>query len=490
MSRAERVALALIATLVFARSALLRVDYDEDIDALRFRLAVERFDVASLRPHTPYYPVYVALAKLVALLGASPRAALGLVGALAAAGVVVATSLLARELLGRRAGVVAALLAAASPFLSLLAGKLLSDAAGVAIFTLALWLVARARRAAREGSSPSELRTAAIVLLGVALGVRLSYFPIALACAAVIAIDEGGGRAWIARARDLAAGVALWLLPLVLIGGPRALVRTTWIQGAGHFTRWGGSVITVPSPIDRAYGVAWGLWANVLGGAWIDAPAIRWIAAPITITLLVVAAGRLDRARAWARENPEIAASAAAYVAWAALGQNIANKPRHWAPLAPLLIVAMSAGAARLIDRGRAYGALAGALSLAWLVDGYALLRAHVAPSPAAAIVAFLRDGGEAGRVVITCDLARMIAEGAKGRPTIDAASEAELLRAIEASSDGARVTSECLTRAATSALEARGFVVREVFSRPRSRYVDSLWPRLALVDVRRAVTP
>ena len=483
MSRRERIAILVLAVIALALRCAFLIDHDEDIDALRFRLAVERFDVAELRPHAPYYPVYVVAAKLCAALGASPHGALGVVGAVSGAILVVATALLAREALGPRAALLAALLAVTSPFLWLLSERLLSDAAGAAVFTTALWLAVRARRVAAEGGPASQLRTASMLMFGVALGVRLSYFPIAIACAAVVAIEEGGGRAWVARARDLGAGVATWLVPLVVIGGPRALVKTTWIQATGHFTRWGGSVLTVPSPLHRARGAAWGLWANVLGGAWIDAPAWRWVAAPIVIALLVIAARRAGNVRSWARRHPEIAASAALYFAWALLGQNTAHKPRHWAPLAPLFLVALAAGADRLLDRRRAWAAAIVLLLAEQVVDGAALARSHVAPSPAAAIVRFLRDGGEPGRAVITCDLGRMIHDGAPARSVIHAATEADLERAIDAPG-GALVTSECLARSRI----ARG--TRVVFSRPRSRYVGALWKDLALVRVERSVSP
>jgi hypothetical protein len=100
----RRDAAGLAALVVFALVLRLafRIDYDEDIDALRFALGVVRFDAAELRPHAPFYPVYVALAKVGLTFGASPRAALGCVGALAGAVVVGATALLGRETLGRR----------------------------------------------------------------------------------------------------------------------------------------------------------------------------------------------------------------------------------------------------------------------------------------------------------------------------------------------------------------------------------------------------
>ncbi|MFT3766058.1 MAG: hypothetical protein QM820_11160 [Minicystis sp.] len=477
--RRDAIAIVALFTVALILRIALRIDHDEDIDALRFRLGVERFSVAELRPHAPYYPVYVATAKVAVLLGAAARGALAIVGALAGAALVVITALLSYEILGRRAAFVAGALALASPFLWLSSEKLLSDMTGAAVYTAALWLCARARR--RPDRAPM-LRTAALVLLGVGLGVRLSYFPIAIACLVVIARVEGGGRAWLTRVRDLATGVVPWLVPLVIVGGARALVTMTLMQGTGHFTRWGGSAITVSSPSARIYGVVWGLWANVLGGAWIDAPAARWIAAPVIVVMLAFA---MTRVRAAIARQPEIVIAAGAYFVWAVLGQNTAYKPRHFLPLAPLAIVAMAAGEREMARRWpRLATATTAVLGLQWITDGAVLARAHRDLSPAAAVVAHLRDTADA-RAVITADLGRMIAEGAPGRVVIDGRTPAAIAEAAaSAGPGGVLMTSEALSADVVRALTDRGLRTRVVFTRPRSRYVDSLWNELALVVI------
>lgn len=519
--RRELLELAALTAAALASRLLFRIDHDEDIDALRFALGVERFDVGELRPHAPYYPVFVAAAKGLALLGATPRAALALVSAASGAATVAFTALLARDVAGPRAAVFAGVLALASPFLWLSSEKLLSDMAGTATVTAALWLCARARRlrgaqiaapaapldTAAEARA-ARTRTWALVLLGVGLGVRLSYFPFALACLAVIARGEGGRLAWLARGRDLAAGALAWLVPLVLIATPRDLVATTWVQGLGHFTRWGGTAITVSSPLDRLRGVIWGIWANGLGGAWPDAPAARWLGAPLLIALLAAGALRvasLRRAARALREQPELWASAFAYFLWALLGQNIAYKPRHWLPLVPLLLVAMAAGAAALSAarpaaegapgrralRGAAPFAVVAALAAQWLADAISLARQHQAPSPAAAIVRFLRDAGAPPRPVLTRDLERMIQEGAPGRPPVRVRDDAALVRGVEqAGPGGALITSEALSQEARDALAGRGYTIAIRFALPRSRYVDALWSDLALLEALPAGPP
>jgi hypothetical protein len=484
--RLEVKALLALLLAAFALRFIYRIDYDEDIDSLRFALAVEHFDVASLRPHAPFYPVYIALAKVLALFVGSPHEALGLLGALSGALTVVFCALLGREVVGARAGWVAGLLALASPFLWLSSEKCSSDITGTAFVTAGLFCAAKARRAASRELAHA-LRTTALIVLGLGLGARLSYFPFAIGCLVAIAAEEGRLRAFAARLRDLLVGIVVWLVPLIVVAGAGPLVVQTRIQALGHFTRWGGSVLTVSSPTERLYGLVWGAWANVLGGAWPDAPRLRWLGAPILVALLVFALRSAFPLRAVARRHPEIVISSLLYLGWAALGQNIAFKPRHLLPLTPVLVVALARGFEALAEATRASRAsllLVAALALQWLVDGAGLARAHAAPSPAASVVRFLRDSRDP-RPVLSRDLERMIAAAAPGRRVIPARDEEALLLAVDAEkATGVYITSETLSEALQGTLQRHGHHATIVFSQPRSRYVDSLWNELSLYAV------
>jgi hypothetical protein len=461
-------ALLVLGLAAFALRLAYRIDYDEDIDTLRMALGVERFDVASLRPHAPFYPVYIALAKLFTLAGCSAHGALGMLGAISGAITVVTCAVLAFDLAGRRAAIAAGALAIASPFMWLASEKCSSDMTGTAFVMTALVLAVRARR-----TSSTALRTASLVVLGIGLGVRLSYFPFALACLVAIARDEGGLGAFWRRLRDLTFGVVLWLVPLVVVAGARPLVATTWTQAVGHFTRWGGSVVTVSSPAERVRGIVWGAWANVLGGAWPDAPGIRWIGAPILVALLVLAIRAASPSLL--RRHPELVLSSLLYFAWAALGQNIVYKPRHLLPLCPLLVVALAIAAQRI----RVAWALALGLAMQWMIDAEALVRAHLTPSPVASLVDFLRDSPDS-RPVLTREADRLVETGAPARRVVAVRSDDDLLRAVDAEGS-VFITSESLSRSLAATLDDRTSIA---FSRPRSRYVDSLWNEISLLAI------
>ena len=171
---------------------------------------------------------------------------------------------------------------------------------------------------------------------------------------------------------------------------------------------------------------------------------------------------------------------------WVVLGQNIASKPRHLLPLAPVLIIALAHGAEVLAHRTRAGVPLVLALTLQWLIDGADLVRAHLTPSPAAAIVSYLREGTD-GRLVLSRDLERMIRARAPGRRVTAVRDDDEAARAVEPEGPSpVFITSEALSPELRAMLDARGYALRVAFSRPRSRYVDSLWNELALFEIAR----
>jgi hypothetical protein len=466
----------------FATALALRlthlIAYHEDIDALRFALGVERFDPAALRPHAPFYPVFIALAKLTAALsGQGALRSLGLVSAASGALAVVLSAALARRVAGPRALGPALLLGLCSPFLWLSSVKVHSDMVGTVFVLGALWL------AVSPPGRPTPAR--ALVAAGLGLGARLSYFPFAW-----VLLLRGAWRdprPILGRARDLAFGALLWLVPLVLVAGAGPLLRVSLLQGEGHFATWGGTVLTVPSLPDRLHGLFWGLWANGLGGAYPDAPSLRWLALPGWLVLFGLLA---RRARGLVRVAPLAAWGAAAYLAWAFLGQNIAYKPRHLLPVVPLFLAACAASVARARGAQRVVGLVAvGLVAAVGFADGLALVRAHQAPSPASAIVAYLSENTDDSRPVLTLDLGRMVREGAPRRRVLEPRDVAASVRS--AAQDGPLlVTSEALPAPLSAALRAEGLVVTVVFSRPRSRYVDPLWSDLALLEVRAPTGP
>ena len=222
----------------------------------------------------------------------------------------------------------------------------------------------RLRRAHLAGRRAALLGAAAMAL---ALGTRVSYWPLALSFAVVVVRLRAGvrspRRARRRRRRHARAGSC----PSSPSSGRRALVALGRVHLAGHFADWGGSVATRPDVVARAAAFARnlaydGLWPNrfalsaaLAGCALLSAPPAGALRAAVAAIVVVP------------------------YALWALLAQNVLTQPRHLLPLVAAAIVAIAIAAARRPLVGAALAALAFAASAPLVV--------HRAP-PAAAVVA------------------------------------------------------------------------------------------------------
>ncbi len=311
----------------------------DDWDAIGFALAVEKFDLARFQPHFPGYPVYVALMRAAHLALRAPLDAAVAVSAAASA----TTAAALWRALGRLANARAAWLAlalwggASLPWLTGAAAW--SDATATALAALA-FLALVEERALAGGA-----------LVALMLGARASYFPLALSWLLALALWRRRGirRALVGGA----LGTAAWAAPFVAVVGARRLLALGATHVAGHFTDWGGSVVTRPDPLLRL-----GCFARDLC---FDGLAPRWWATA-ALALLVAAAGRLGPP---SRRAAAVALVVALpYALWALLAQNVIEQPRHALPLVLLLVAAMALALARAPLLGAAAVAVVFAASL------------------------------------------------------------------------------------------------------------------------------
>ncbi len=371
--------------LALALRLLFRIDYAEEVDSIRFILALDRFDMMAYQPHFPGYLVFVVLGKAANLLLGDPVAALALVCALSGAALVAPVALLVRELFGNRAAWVVLPLVAVNPLLWLYSEKLLSDMPGLLFLFSSLALLARGLREDDEGGGRWLL--AAGLALGLTLGVRLSYFPFALSM--LVAVAWLRRRSLLGVSAAFTAGCLAWGVPLLVVSGLADAATIGQIQALGHFGRFGGSVATEPDLWHRLTMLSWEVVAQGLCTWWSDR---SWLLALPTAGLaLALLPGLRRRALASLGARPALlwALLTVPYLVWIFLAQNITVKPRHSLPVVVLMLVLCAAvtaagrGANRLVIN--AVG-LAG-LGL-WLggqaVTGYQLARQHqVVPSNA-----------------------------------------------------------------------------------------------------------
>jgi MFS family permease len=285
----RRVALAAAAAVVTRVPFAARRLWDHD--SVQFALGVEKYDLAAHHPHPPGYPLYIAVLKLLAMLGVDSlhgMVALSiLASALGAALIVPLTARLASADGARavRAGALAAALYVFNPLLWFY-GELPLVYAVEGGMTVGL---AYAALRMADGRGPFLAACAAFALAG---GVRPSTLVLLLPLFLL-----GAWHAWRrgAAAGTMAAGAALgaavglaWLVPLLVAAGGLAAYRRI---GSEHFS----ALLPYTSIL---YGAGWKAlthnltimtkWflqglvpaAVALGALWLPWPRRRAVAAP------------------------------------------------------------------------------------------------------------------------------------------------------------------------------------------------------------------
>jgi len=305
--------------------------WPDDWDGLGFLASVRGFDMAAFAPHPPGYPVYVALLKAVAALGAPPSQAASIVAAasgsvtfLALCHAMPADGDLAPSTLERA-------LIALAVCLTPLSFHAFS---GVGSEGPALAFAAVAFAGMVQRSPPRANRAVLVGLaVGLGLGVRLSWAPFYVSL--LVLMPRG------TRGTSFAAGALAclgWAIPLAAVTGPARLVSLYRTHLSGHLVRWGGTALTEPA---RVRSLARDVLADGFG-AGRDAIGVVVL---VCLAATAVAAGSL-----WVLRTPREARArsigrafvlAGPYLAWVVLGQNLRQQPRHALPLVFLLSCAI-----------------------------------------------------------------------------------------------------------------------------------------------------
>lgn len=373
------------------------ITYIEDPDSLRFALSVaEEYDVAALQPHFPGYPVFWAVAEVFSLLTGSFSASFSIVGGLATAGLIWGLLRLCEVSLPSVEGWVLAATVVFNPLLWLMGNRYMPDLLGTAGAVAALAVLLRALPA-KKNSLDERTALAGMLLTGLLAGLRLSYLPL-LFVPALFLLWHSARRGQLVLGG--AAGVAVWLVPMILDTGLWTLMDVAWGQTAGHFTDFGGTVQTESDLGRRLLGTVQGLWADGLGVWW---PGRH----PLTAAVGVGALGTgglgawqlFGRERLTGRRVWVLGACVLAYGVWMFFFQNVVHKSRHVLPLLALLLPVLAAGAAALwrmegwAPRGSVLLA-AGAYAAVTLV----LVNQHRDPSAVAQAKAFVESKTQTAR--------------------------------------------------------------------------------------------
>jgi hypothetical protein len=426
----QHLGLVLLTLLCLGSRLIVFAPVLEGWDSVDFALALDHYDIKRYQPHFPGYPVYIFLSWLCHVLVRDPVTAVILPGALLGALTLVPLYALAHRLFNSRVALLTALLFLVNPACWLQAEKAFSDASGLFVVMTAATLC---WRACESDAQPYHWFLGSL-LLGLGLGVRLSYAPLLLSWAGLLLylyrqpaprpapLSEG--------CYGLIVGVCLWLVPQLVLSGGIELLHDGLAFTSGHFSQWGGTLISSAMSqhqqgVYRVTMFTWGILAYSLGFWWMDTS--LWRILPSLVMLIAFGLG-CHHAR-WGKTTGFLLLYTLPYSLWIFVGQH-ADQPRHLLPLIPVALMVSALGLERLRRLSTAAGGLACAILLLGLggVSTRLVVVHRLTPPPRLQVLQYVTQHFERHSTrLYACGTRRMFAFYA---PTFDVRQRCDLAAA------------------------------------------------------------
>lgn len=373
---------------------LTTIYYIADPDSLRFALAVSDYDLASLRPHFPGYPVFCFIARLLTFIMGKFSLAFSVIGGLSIYAIIFYSCRMVRAMQWTVSPWILAILIFLNPMMWIMGNRYMPDLAGLAVATAAISLFI-------TGEKNTKHNYIFFFLTGILAGTRLSYLPILLLPLAWAFIKR---EQKVMQLLVLSAGVLVWLVPLVIDTGWNELIEVASRHTEGHFYEWGGTIETEPSLGLRSKLFAQSIFADGLGGWWMVRSfytIVFSILAVLTMGIAVVRLMRGSRQGLFTPLRSILLLSILFYAGWVFFFQNVIFNPRHIMPLLLPLLLLIAYG---FYDKR--YILIAGVLMLTVnLVITLTLVDQHSQPTAIAQAAALLRKQCNDDTVIASTEL-------------------------------------------------------------------------------------
>ncbi len=307
-------------------------------DEVDFALALRDFDIVAQQPHFPGYPVYIWFSKIAMHLTKKDEvSSLTLVSAFFGGLTVLPLYLLALSMYSRRVAVIATCLFLTNPACWLYSERPLSEATALFFLLFSLYFIFLSTK---ETVNP-RVPLLGILLMGITLGVRLDYFPFLICLFYVLTYSHRRYSIFelFCFSGVFILGVMLWLVPIIMALGLETFCHQALDFTRGHFTDWGGSVVTASDPTIRVGHLLWSIFPAGFGLWWIDLSYIHILPS----IYLIYGFYMFMKGNSYGPQKRFIFITLLPYFLWLFLAQNI-EKPRHVLPLIPLLTMTVSAG--------------------------------------------------------------------------------------------------------------------------------------------------
>ncbi|MCF6095134.1 glycosyltransferase family 39 protein [Microaerobacter geothermalis] len=353
--------LVLIITISIILRLALAGKYADSWDTVDFALGLSNFDLLSMQPHFPGYPIYMFFGILIYPLIGDQIETLSLISAVSGGLLILPVFYLSTNLFGKSTGWMAAILTAVHPLIWLLAEVPMSDMMGILFIYLYLWLISISLKIPLADKDHEKILFAGAALYALAMGIRISYFPyVFMLLIPLLRSIMDNHKPWVSFWRGLlitgitgAVFVSLWFVPLALHeGGIIPFLQLGLRFTEGHFTQWGGTILTSGDWVERLYKFLVQLGFKGWFGIITDQPIAKFILLAIFILGLVITFIKWKNRRQ--RENNTWAyfflfLSVIPYFIWIMVGQNV-DKIRHIVILSPVFMILLAKFIAILRD--------------------------------------------------------------------------------------------------------------------------------------------
>ena len=221
----------------------------------------------------------------------------------------------------------------ANPMIWIMSNRYMPDLMGLSLFVVSFYMLVC--------QDEKKYMYIGGVISGLLLGVRLSYFPLLIL--PMIKVLRENKKNTLQFISSIALGVVIWLIPIVYITGLDNLIYVAQNQSLGHFTDFGGTMITESDWSYRIKLFLHTIWSDGLGGYWFGRSFI-------TILLSISMIPILFSSISYFKSNPLdskikiLIGCIALYVMWILFFQNIVYKSRHVLPVVYFIIVLLSYG--------------------------------------------------------------------------------------------------------------------------------------------------
>lgn len=341
----------------------------EGWDDVDFALSLHDYDLSVYQPHFPGYYLYVAMARTALILVNNDVAALALPNVIFGSLIVIPIYLLACRMFSKKTAITAAILYTVNPLCWLQSERPLPDIS--AAFFILLFAQLSYFSIINLKSSTKYMCLGGFVL-GIALGIKPSYFPFLLTWFFILLLLFKGlntdkpalnkkltVKFLFFTFGSLATGISAWLVPLLTQVGINNFFSEGYKFTLGHFTDWGGTIQTESSLFNRVQDLYWNIFVNGLG-FWRYGINLVNLIPTLTITVFSSIYGYTLAKSCKAGKNLNsyltnisflhknlnfyfIIVFVLPYIIWMFIGQNLSS-PRHAIPLIPIFLIIISAG--------------------------------------------------------------------------------------------------------------------------------------------------